>query len=154
MQGSEFDGYLNHFPEFKHHFKGVFSIDTLPKYLGYRNFLICNTDVKSGNGKHWLCFFQTEKKIIEVFDSLGIDNNKKLLLSSNCKFKQELIFNTTPFQDINTSSCGSFVIYFVIERLFNLDLDFEEVLELILTADVLKNEKTVSDFIKDLTKNT
>jgi hypothetical protein len=33
-------------------------------------------------------------------------------------------------------------------------LDFEEVLELILTADVLKNEKTVSDFIKDLTKNT
>jgi hypothetical protein len=150
MQGSEFYEYINLFPEFKKHFKGVFSIDTLPKSLGYRKFLICNTDFQSGDGKHWLCFFQTEKNAIEVFDSLGIDNNNKHLLSIYCKFKPQLYFNTTPFQDNNSSSCGLFVLYFFIERLFNLDLELDEFLELIFEEDKQKNEKIVHDFSKEL----
>ena len=90
MQGSEFYEYINLFPEFKKHFKGVFSIDTLPKSLGYRKFLICNTDFQSGDGKHWLCFFQTEKNAIEVFipsESIIIKNIYSLSivnLNHNC----------------------------------------------------------------------
>jgi hypothetical protein len=152
MQGSEFYEYLNFFPEFKKHFKGIFSIDTLPKTLGYRNFLICNTDIHTGEGKHWLCFFQTQKNEIEVFDSLGIDHIKKQLLNDNCKFKKTLIYNTTSFQDSNSTSCGSFVLFFFIERLFNLDLDFHDFLELIFDSDLNINEKTVSEFKKDLEK--
>jgi hypothetical protein len=152
MQATEFIQYINHFPHFKKHFKGIFSIDTLPKSLGYRKFLICNTDFQNGNGKHWIFFGQTEKNIIELFDSLGIDEQKKKLLYEYCKFDKEIIFNTTPFQDTNTSTCGLFVLYYFFERLFNLDLDFEELLNLIFDEDISKNEKTVVEFQKDFEK--
>jgi hypothetical protein len=153
MQGSEFNDYINHFPLFKNHFKGVFAIDTLPKRLGFRKFLICNTDLHTGEGKHWISFFQTEKTTIEVFDSLGIDHSKKELLKTHCKFNNQLIFNLTPFQDSESSSCGLFALYFCIERMFNLDLDFDDILEMIFVTDTKQNEKVVSEFKNEILNN-
>ena len=151
MQGQEFYDYLSLFPNFKNHFKGIFSIDTLPKIIGYRKFIISNTDIQSGEGKHWFCFFQSSKKEIEIFDSLGIDEFKKSLLTKYCSFRlKELIFNTTAFQDLNSSSCGKFVLYFSIERMFNLDLTFEEFLQLIFDENVQKNETLVEEFCEEI----
>jgi len=155
MQATEFLKFFDHFPQFKKHFKGIFSIDTLPTKIGYRKFLICNTDTQSGEGKHWIIFGQSEKNCIELFDSLGITEEKKQLLREHCKFeKRQLIFNTTAFQDSNSSSCGLFALYFLIERMFNLDLDFEEILQLIFDSDISKNEKLVLDFVKNTETNS
>jgi hypothetical protein len=154
MQGNELLEYLAIFPSFQKHFKGLFPIDNLPKSLGYRKFLISNTDVQEGDGKHWISFFQTNNNFIEVFDSLGIDNNKKTLLSKYCNFRQkQLVFNTTAFQDSSTSTCGHFVLYFCIERLFNLDLNFKDFLELIFEENVSKNEQLVAEFCSEIKTN-
>ena len=154
MQGNELLEYLSIFPNFKTHFKGLFSIDTLPKSVGFRKFLISNTDVENGKGKHWISFFQANKNLIEVFDSLGIDDNKKILLSKYCNFRQkQLVFNTSAFQDSSSSTCGQFVIYYCVERMFNLDLSFNDFLELIFEDDVKENERLVSEFCTEIKNN-
>ena len=95
MQGFEFHEYLNAFPVLKKHFKGIFSIDTLPKVLKFRQFLICNTDIKTGAGLHWFVLIRNSKYGIECFDSLGISSYKKDQLTKYCKFRgiEELEFN-------------------------------------------------------------
>ena len=50
MQGADLLQYFEGFNEVKKSFDGIFSIDTLPKTIKLRHFLICNTDVKSGRG--------------------------------------------------------------------------------------------------------
>jgi hypothetical protein len=147
MQGFEFITYFEKFPELRKQFIGVFSIDTLPKIIKYRTFCICNTDVHNGIGKHWICFIRNEHSEIECFDSLGITDEKRELLSSYCKFKQKsIIYNETKFQKDNTDSCGLFCLYFLIERMHNLDLTFEELLEDIFCPNEDINESRVSLF--------
>ena len=77
MQGSEFHQYFNSFPSIQKHFKGIFSIDTLPKYLKLCHFLICNTDISTGTGLHWFVLIRNSKNGMECFDSLGISPDKK-----------------------------------------------------------------------------
>ena len=128
MQGFEFHQYLNAFPMLKKQLKGIFSIDTLPRYLKLRQFLICNTDMSSGSGLHWFVILRNSSNSLECFDSLGISAHKKELLEKYCKFRgiQELEFNETSFQSINLDSCGHFALYYVIQRMHNLDLSFEK----------------------------
>jgi hypothetical protein len=117
MQGVEFQNYFEKFPELKKHFIGVFSIDTLPKRLKYRTFCISNTDKHTGLGKHWICFVQVDNSTIECFDSLGVTREKKILLEQFCHFKtKSMNFNITQFQKSDSSTCGLFCIYFLLER--------------------------------------
>ena len=125
---------------------GYFS-DTLPKTIKYRHFCICNTDVKSGEGKHWICFVRNHKNNVELFDSLGVDSEKSLLLKKYCKFRvNKLVFNETAFQDRTSDTCGKFVLYFAIERMHNLDLSFEDLLHELFDDQISKNEEKVKTF--------
>jgi hypothetical protein len=119
MQGVEFYQYFEKFPEINKSFKGIFSIDTLPRRIKYRTFCICNTDTQNGTGKHWICFIKTDKSDIECFDSLGISSDKKELLIKHCNFKgKHLKFNSNQFQKNDSITCGLFCVYFLIERYF------------------------------------
>ena len=153
MQGSEFHQYFNSFPSIQKHFKGIFSIDTLPKYLKLRHFLICNTDISTGTGLHWFVLIRNSKNGMECFDSLGISAEKKENLKKHCKFRgiHELEFNETSFQLINSDTCGKFVLYYIFERMHNLDLAFEEILEEIFDdKDKEKNEQIVQEFCTNI----
>ena len=127
MQGFELSHLIESFPVLNKHFKGVYAINTLPKTLKYRQFCICNTDSSYGTGIHWFCFLRNSKTSIECFDSLGICDTKREILKNYCSFRgvKEIVFNETQFQKSATSSCGLFVIYFIFERMHNLDLSFE-----------------------------
>jgi hypothetical protein len=152
MQGFEFQKYFDCLPYIKKHFCGVFSINTLPKQIKYRQFCICNTDTSEGSGQHWFCFVRNSKSEIECFDSLGINEEKKQLLRKYCVFRgiKEINFNQTTFQNSETDTCGLFTIYFIVERMFNLDLTFEEVLEEIFDENTLINEEKVSKFCNNI----
>jgi hypothetical protein len=50
MQGTDLIQYFDNYEELKKTFDGIFSIDTLPKTIKLRHFVICNTDIKSGKG--------------------------------------------------------------------------------------------------------
>lgn len=59
---------------------------------------------------------------------------------------KKLIYNECSFQDSNSDTCGKFVLYFAIERMHNLDLTFEEILEDLFEINNLKNEEKVKKF--------
>ena len=156
MQGSEFYEYFDHFPYLKPRFKGIFAINTLPKFLKFRHFCICNTDISSGSGQHWFCLLRNDYSVLECFDSLGISNEKKDILESRCKFRgiKEIHFNESQFQDNLSNSCGKFTVYYIIERMHNLDITFEEVLEhLFDPEDTKQNEEKVIAFTDEIIKN-
>ena len=153
MQGFEITQYLNKFPNLKKHYRGIFSIDTLPKFLKIRQFLICNTDISTGNGLHWFCLLRTSKTSIECFDSLGISSSKKTILEKNCHFRgvKELEFNETPFQSLDSTSCGLFSVYFIIQRIHNLDVSFDELLSDIFDGENKEiNESLVHKFCDNI----
>ena len=118
-----------------------------------RKFCICNTDVSSGIGKHWFVLLRSSKTTLECFDSLGITAEKTLVLKKYCELKgiSEIVYNETQFQDNLSNTCGLFVIYFIFERMHNLDLAFEEILEEIFDdKDKEKNEQIVQEFCTNI----
>ena len=92
MLSPEFSEKLSHFPNLKKYFQGVFSADTIPSKINNKSFLICNTDIKNGSGKHWYCVLKFAPSILECFDSLGIDDQKKTFFVLVRKTNKKLLF--------------------------------------------------------------
>ncbi len=63
---------------------------------------------------------------------------------------KKIEFNESRFQKSDTSSCGLFVIYFLFERMHNLDLSFEDIIEDIFDEDQSVNEEKVKKFCNDI----
>lgn len=83
--------------------------------------------------------------VCEVFDSLGCDPNFiKSSLPKYCKFVE---YNSSAVQSKTSKLCGEFCLFFIQNRLLNLDLHFEEVCNLLFCDNCEKNEKSVIDFI-------
>ena len=157
MQGSELNTCLENFPILKKHYLGIFAINTLPKFIKFRQFLICNTDRSSGPGKHWFAFLRNSKSTIECFDSLGVNTDKKINLQRYCNFRgvSEVEFNETIFQSNDSNTCGLFTLYYVIERMHNLDLSFQELLEDIFDDKNHElNEQKVLKFYSNVIQTT
>lgn len=149
MQASEINAVLENFPYFKSNFKGIFAIDQIPNRIKYREFLIGNTDIASGQGKHWFAVIKTKKGTIELFDSLGADSSKQQFYYNYCKNIKginEILINSTQFQSSNTSTCGQFTMYFLINRLFNLDISFKQFLKISFVQCLEENEQIVEKF--------
>ena len=148
MDSSEFSEKLSNFPEIKNNFEGVYSADNLPKKIKKNCFIICNTDLRAGPGKHWYCVVKLSTTTLECFDSLGIDNAKKLFISSNLRQKSisQIKFNVTQVQSSDSDTCGLFVLYFLIQRYHNKDLSFNELMNDIFVFSQTENEKLVNNF--------
>ena len=151
MISSEFAEKLAHFDHLKKHFYGVFSADTLPKVIRLKSFIICNTDISSGPGKHWYCIVKLQPGILECFDSLGVDSDKKKFLYSEFCHKniKKLKFNVTRVQSLESDTCGYFVLYFIVHRFFNQDLNFTELVNEIFVKSSEENELKVKEFSRN-----
>jgi len=134
--------------EFKNNFSGIFASDKIPKTLKNKHFIVVNRDPSNLPGSHWFVIFRLNS-LIEVFDSLGIGDHEKSFISNNLNFKgiTHIIFNVTPVQQSSSSSCGQFVLYYLFERFYNFDLDFDELLNEIFSSDLSANELSVSRFV-------
>lgn len=139
---------------FKNNFCGIYSSDNIPKTLKNRHFIILNTDVKSGPGKHWYTVVRIGD-CVECFDSLGIDEPKKYFLRSNFNFDgiRFISCNITPLQPITSTLCGQYVLFFLFERYHNFDIDFNELINTVFTSDTFQNDEIVKSFIKDFIEN-
>jgi hypothetical protein len=153
MQASEFMGYFEDFSLIKKNFRGVQSLDQIPKVLRYKNFVICNTAKSTEIGEHWFVLFRSQKNALELFDSLGVTDEKETLFKQTLLIKAKFLsFNETQFQSNDSTSCGKFCIYFIIHRFHNLDLSFEEFLEEFFDSDIEINEVTIEKFCAALLK--
>lgn len=148
MNGQQLIDIINSSNSAKTYFKGIFSINTLPKKLTIPSFIICNFDLDKNPGSHWFCLFKTCKTNLECFDSLGLNEQKQNLLGQYCSIQNtnSLIYNKTPVQSSLTSTCGKFALYFAFHRLHNLDLSFTELLNEIFNDNIDNNELEVIKF--------
>lgn len=62
MLSSEFGSIFDNYKNLKKHYSGCYSSDNLPKTLKPYHFIICNTDISSGEGKHWFAYVRTSRK--------------------------------------------------------------------------------------------
>ena len=149
MLNSEIVDYFEKIPCLKANFLGVFSIDNIPQKVNERCCFISNTSKSNEIGSHWISFIKSEKKTIEIFDSLGtkIDYLKPFL---NFRGNPTILYNDCAFQSMTSNTCGYFAITFIIERSFNLDLKYKELLAEVFNVDSEKNEKIVVDFCNNL----
>ena len=148
MQGSEFSEIFERFKHLKELYAGCYSSDTIPKAIKTNNFIIINTSPSETVGKHWFCMYRPHPSKLEVFDSLGIDSDKKNVIINSCSFKgiREIEWNKTIFQSGGSISCGKYVLYFLFERLFNQDISYKDLLEEIFVENIEKNEEKVEFF--------
>lgn len=150
MQSSEFDNLFKRYPCIYKHFKGVCSIDTIPK-LKLHEFVIFNEDFSYGKGTHWLTLCNSKKTVLECFDSLGLDLKKQELLRHYLKVDKPIVyvkFNETEFQPKDSSNCGLYAAYFAINRLLNLDLSLNKFFEFYFSLDAEVNEGKVLNFFE------
>lgn len=68
-------------------FKGVFSFDTIPKSLKSGHFYICNTASSESPGEHWFAVYRPNQELLEVFDSLGVTEEKIGHLKPKLKYR-------------------------------------------------------------------
>ena len=143
------------FPQLNRYFLGVFSIDTVPKKISINNFLICNTDTSKGTGIHWFALLRPTKNNLECLDSLGVSLEKQEILRA-IKFSgvRKLKFNESQIQPDSSSMCGQFSIYFLFERLHNLDYKFNELVNELFSENLDENQKTVQCFFEDFKNGT
>ena len=91
-------------------------------------------------------------RTIEIFDPLGLRNNKAL-------FKKYLPYesidiNDFSVQDSSSSSCALFCVYFICMRFFNEDLSFDFFMHSFFDEDdKSKNEEIVKEFVASIGKN-
>ena len=66
------------------------------------------------------------------------------------KTKQGLCdFNENRFQSYRSDTCGEFCLYFLVERVLNDDIEFEDLLKEIFTVNLKTNEDRVQKFIEE-----
>lgn len=149
METSEFQYYFLKIPTLISHFMGVFAIDQLPLKIGKKKFFVANTDPSYKDGSHWIAFIRLNDKECEIFDSLGLNMST---ISPHFSFNHELtfVYNSTPIQSPNSKLCGKFVITFLIERMLNQTMQFDDLLETIFSSDLEQNDVIVERFCSSL----
>ncbi len=96
---------------------------------------------------HWFVICRREHDLYEIFDSLGTSSTAvKNILKI---FFGKCDFNETALQAKESSACGEFCIFFAVQRYFNEDLDFAELLNEYFTTDFIKNEQSVKKFLNN-----
>lgn len=149
METSEFKLYFEKIPFLTQHFLGVFPIDKLPVQIKKKNFFVANLDPSYKEGSHWIGFIRLNNAECEIFDSLGVKINNIL---PYVLFNQKLtfVYNSTPVQSLTSRLCGKFVVTFLIERMLNQTMEFDDLLENIFVSDLSQNDLNVTTFCNNL----
>jgi hypothetical protein len=149
METSEFKTYFSKIPHLLNHFLGVFPIDKLPTSIRKKQFFVANLDPSYKEGSHWICFIRLNGIECEIFDSLGVQIDK---IMPHILFNQRLTFtfNSTPVQALTSRLCGKFVVTFLIERMLNQTMDFNDLLEDIFSLKLDDNDVKVTEFCANL----
>lgn len=105
-------------------------------------FVIANTDVRGGPGKHWVTFYFTDDGPDEFFDSLG-------KTPRHYNFELELhkpyLTNCNRLQDFGSDTCGLYCIYYVMCRYAGMTMS--DIVKVFSVLDLKMNDRFVSAFV-------
>lgn len=147
MQTSDVANIIKKFPALSKRFVGVFPIDKLPSYLDQKSCLIFNMDPSHKAGSHWVALLRAFDNNYEVFNSLGTNfpEIEPYLKFADASYE----YNLNAFQMPTTSSCGLYTIFFLVHRMYNIDMTFRLLLSDVFATNKKQNEKIVLNFFKD-----
>lgn len=147
MQTSDILNVMKNFPAVENCFSGCFPIDKIPRNIAQRSCLIFNLDPSHKTGSHWIALVRRFDNDYEIFNSLGTNFNE---IQPFLKFPNaEYEFNIHAFQMSRTSTCGLYAIFFLVHRMMNIDLFFQDLLCDIFTINKSRNEKIVLEFFDE-----
>ena len=94
-------------------FKGVCSYDTLPERVtSYPASYICNTDIVTRPGEHWVALFFENNEICEYFDSYGLPPYGKILAFAK-RNGANVVYNRRWLQSPLSHTCGLYCVYYL-----------------------------------------
>lgn len=96
-------------------FRGVYPRDKLPRWVSTQQpcAFIINTDRSSGPGRHWVALWLDGKGKAEYFDSFGLPPSHLEIKNFILRHCHTYRFNSRLLQDMTSSFCGLYVIFFV-----------------------------------------
>lgn len=150
LRGFEFKEYFEKIPIILASYQELCSLDTIPKLLRIRKFIIVNLSKQNEQGTHWFVIVRSHNKTYEIFNSLGFQNLETIQPYFKLRSKADILFNETSFQLENSTTCGLFCIYFVVHRILNFDMSFHDLLEDIFNSTKNENESKVLHFCNRL----
>lgn len=126
-------------------FHGVFAIDKLPFAVPhYPFFMIVNTQSHNLPGEHWIAVFIDANKRGEVFDSFALPLTQSLIRWMN-GFTRSFTKNHLTYQHELSSTCGAFVLFYVLHRLHD-----PMCMTRIFSSSVLLNDSIVRNYYQSL----
>ncbi len=96
---------------------------------------------------HWFAVIRISEDFVEIFDPLGVDI---AFLREWFSLRYIYEYNSTAVQCLDSRLCGPFVVFFVILRYMNLDLEFVDFLNYYFSLDCNENERIVRDFLQNM----
>lgn len=99
-------------------FRGIFPRDGLPAFVVSKpSIYVINTDTHDRPGLHWVAVFFDSFGYCEYFDSFGFAPLYQDILSfiqrNTCRPYKH---NTRFLQDVTSSACGLYVVYYVLMK--------------------------------------
>jgi hypothetical protein len=127
-------------------FNGIFMRDELDKIeFKKKGFYVINLDKSTGPGSHWCVIYKGIKTF--YFDSFGFPTAEEIE-----KVIKPYIYSTTQIQDINSSSCGYYVILFIMyfNSYHNKDeLEIYDNFIKLFNDDYINNEYLLYKYLKN-----
>ena len=104
-------------------FYGVYPLDRLPSFVPHLPiFIVINTQTHNLGGEHWKSIFIDKNRDGELFDSLAQPMNAMLIRWMN-RFTRRWKKNRKVYQRRNSTTCGAFAVYYILNRLDYSSLD-------------------------------
>lgn len=100
--------------------KNDFENMTLKKMFGKENFIVVFLENENTNIGHWITLIWSDKKEIEIFNSLGNSHNISFVIDRIIKDKMKPILANKQLQKIDSDNCGRFVVLRVLSRHQNI----------------------------------
>ena len=120
MNTKEISEYLNRDLICRKIFYGVYA-DKISKLHSLPALIVCNSDISSRSGEHWIVLYVDENRRAEYFDSIGRFPTKwfKTFLDDNCT---AWIWNEKQLQSVIIKFCGHYWIFYCLYRSTGVDV--------------------------------
>lgn len=123
MNNHEITRLLTHRLSGRRLYRGVYPKDLLPaKIPETPSAYVINTDTSRGPGKHCVAVYFAVSGKAEYFDSFGLPPLDKEIKAFIKRNSQSVSHNSRLLQNITSSACGLYVVYFVLGKSKGLSL--------------------------------
>jgi hypothetical protein len=142
LSNFQIDNYFKYQPEFM----GCFAKDSLPKLITPNKFYIVNLQDYNETGSHWVLIASTNKAVLYL-DPFGVVPPLEALEFMKTS-KKPIYYSTTILQNIKSSLCGYYCIYFIEQ--ISANRKFLDIVTNDFTNNQMSNDKVIMKYFKNV----